>query len=270
VAVDPPAAVCDELAAWARAALGGLRGLDREPARAGGFEKVRVLAAETMHVTLCFLGERPVGEIDAIADALRACPAALERELSLGAPLWLPPRRPRTLALAVHDCDGELERLHATVCTALSEAIDWRAERRRYRAHVTVARLTPARGKDERRRRREASGREVGEAARAQVVEPALPATPQLSFAPREIVLYRSWLSPQGAGYEALAGRTLGESAASSTALSASADASGCSGAPRPDEPFETTSRHAGGEPSSGATGFEPSSHSGDEPSPQT
>jgi 2'-5' RNA ligase len=269
VAVDPPATVCDELAAWTRAALGGLRGLDAEPARAGGFGKVRLLAPETMHVTLHFLGERPVGEVDAIADALRACRAALDHQLSLGAPLWLPPRRPRALALAVHDRDGELERLHDDVREALSQTIDWPAERRRYRAHVTVARLTPASGKRERRRRRDPSAREASEAARAEVVEPALPATPQLSFAPCEIVLYRSWLSPQGASYEAVAACTLGASATSSAELSASAASSGPSGVPRPEGSFETTSRHAGGEPSSGATGFEPSSHSGAEPSSQ-
>jgi hypothetical protein len=35
--------------------------------------------------------------------------------------------------------------------------------------------------------------------------EQPLPATPQLGFTPREIVLYRSWLAPEGATYEALA-----------------------------------------------------------------
>jgi 2'-5' RNA ligase len=36
-----------------------------------------------------------------------------------------------------------------------------------------------------------------------------LPATPARTFTPAEIVLYRSWLSPAGASYEALASRTL-------------------------------------------------------------
>jgi hypothetical protein len=40
--------------------------------------------------------------------------------------------------------------------------------------------------------------------------ERALPATPQLSFVPRELVLYRSWLSPNGASYEALAAHPIG------------------------------------------------------------
>lgn len=270
IAVDPPPAVCGELAAWARAALGGLRGLDAERARAGGFEKVRVLSPETMHVTLCFLGARPVGEIATIAAALDACPPTLDRELSLGAPLWLPPRRPRALALAVHDSedDGELERLQLVARDAVSQAIDWQPERRRYRGHVTVARLAPAGGKRERRRRRERGAREAAEVARAQVVEPALPPTPRLSFTPRELVLYRSWLSPDGASYEAVASRALAMSAVYSE-TSAAASSAAASGAGAPDEPFESDSRQASCEPSSGAIGVEPSSHSGVEPSSQ-
>jgi 2'-5' RNA ligase len=269
VAFDPPPAVCGELAAWARAALGGLRGLDGERARAGGFEKVRVLSPETMHVTLCFLGARPVGEIATIAAALEACPAALDRELSLGAPLWLPPRRPRALALAVHgsEDDDELTRLQLAVRDAISRAIDWQPERRRYRGHLTVARLKPASGKRERSRRRERGARDAAEAARAQVIEPALPATPQLSFGPHELVLYRSWLSADGASYEAVATRMLESSAESSPGLSASSSA--WSGAGAPEDPFESASMQASWEPSSGAIGAEPSSHSGGEPSSQ-
>ncbi len=208
VAVDPPAGVCDELAAWARAALGELRALDADQARAGGFGRVRLLAPETMHVTLCFLGARPLAEIETIAAALQECPASIA-ELSLGAPLWLPPRRPRALALAVHDREGELARLHAHVCEALSRAIDWQPERRRLRAHVTLARLARLEGKRERRRRREPGSREHSERVRTEIVRPALAPTPQLSFTPRELVLYRSWLAREGASYEALATRTL-------------------------------------------------------------
>jgi 2'-5' RNA ligase len=268
VAVDPPAALCGELAAWARESLGGLRGLDAGPMRSGGFERVRLLDPRAMHVTLCFLAGRPLAEIETIADALQQCPATLEHELALGAPLWLPPSRPRALALAVHDRDGELERLHDRVCEAISQAIDWRAERRRYRAHVTVARLTPSRGKRDRRRRREAGAREAAGATRAQIVTPGLPATPQLSFRPRELVLYRSWLSPDGASYEAVAARSLVGSAALSDAASASSSSSSSPNG-EPVDPFASDSRHAGCAPASGAMGAEPSSHSGDEPSSQ-
>jgi hypothetical protein len=40
--------------------------------------------------------------------------------------------------------------------------------------------------------------------------ERLLPATPPLSFLPSELVLYRSWLSPEGASYEPLAAVALG------------------------------------------------------------
>ncbi len=141
-------------------------------------------------------------------------PSAL---LSLGAPLWLPPRRPRALALAVHDDgDGRLERVHEALTSSLARAIDWRAERRRLRAHVTVARLGRGDGKGsgERSRGRRARGADD----ERQVTQPAMPPTPQLSFEALQVVLYRSWLSPQGASYEALASGALGPAGAQSPA----------------------------------------------------
>jgi 2'-5' RNA ligase len=73
------------------------------------------------------------------------------------------------------------------------EATSWQAERRRFRAHITVARM---RGRSAARRSSHAG-------------EPALLATPPLSFTPASIVLYRSWLSKAGASYEALAASDL-------------------------------------------------------------
>jgi len=184
VAVDPPASVREELLAWARATVASL------PLRRGGnaLADVRLLEPEALHLTLCFLGARPVGEIEEIGSVLSSC-AERVGELSLGAPLWLPPRRPRALAVEVHDPDGGLARLHGAVDKALADATGWQAERRRYKAHITVARM----------RGRAAPWRA------SQAREPALPATPPLSFTPASIVLYRSWLSPAGASYQALA-----------------------------------------------------------------
>ena len=75
MAVDPPEEVCGELAAWARAALGAVVAGDPDRRERGSPAKVRVLGAETMHVTLCFLGGRPIGEVETIAAALAAPPA---------------------------------------------------------------------------------------------------------------------------------------------------------------------------------------------------
>ncbi|HEX3519546.1 MAG TPA: RNA 2',3'-cyclic phosphodiesterase [Solirubrobacteraceae bacterium] len=182
VAVDPPQELCAELTAWARLVA------DVYAQSAHG-SRMRVLARDSLHLTLCFLGSRPVEEIEPLAEAVRECVAPVG-ELELGAPLLLPPRRPRALAVEIRDPGGELSRLQAQVVSSVSGASSWEpSERRGFRAHVTVARM----GGDSRR-------------------QPALgplPATPQLSFRATRICLYRSWLEPAGACYEELWGSEL-------------------------------------------------------------
>jgi 2'-5' RNA ligase len=187
VAVDPPEEVRQALASWAR---NGVR------ATAGGPRQsmsMRVLDPELLHVTLCFLGDRPVAEMGKLGDRLAACEGSVG-ELSVGAPLWLPPRHPRALAVELHDEDHKLADLQTEVAQALDEGApsghEQKGPKRRFRPHVTVARM----------------GR--GAAPR----ERALPPTPALSFVPTELVLYRSWLSPEGASYEAVATHPIGRS----------------------------------------------------------
>jgi 2'-5' RNA ligase len=92
-----------------------------------------------------------------------------------------------TLAVEIRDPTDELARLQSRVVAGASRACSWEpGERRAFRAHVTVARM----GGDP--RRRPAPG--------------PLPATPPLRFRARRICLYRSWLEPEGARYEELAG----------------------------------------------------------------
>jgi len=193
VAVDPPEEVRARLCAWAREAAGA--GSDRELTNAS----LRLLDPELLHVTLCFLGNRPVVEMDMLAEQIAVC-GAKAGELSLGAPLWLPERSPRALAVELHDERGRLAKLQAEVVTAMQQVSGWQANgaahtgvsatgaKRRFHPHVTVARL--GRGTAPRQR--------------------TLPPTPSASFTPREVVLYRSWLSPQGASYEAVAAQALG------------------------------------------------------------
>lgn len=188
VALDLAGEVCDELAAWAReaAAGSGLR------VQGTGDGPLRLLAAQSLHLTLCFLGERPAQEIDAIDAALEAC-ATDVGELSLGAALWLPAKRPRALAVEVHDGAGELGRLHGALSRTIAGATAWEPDRRRFRAHVTVARV-----------------RGGARAARQSLAaRPQLPATPRLAFAVESITLYDSRLDPAGAVHEALASSRL-------------------------------------------------------------
>jgi 2'-5' RNA ligase len=186
VAVDLPPPVRRDLARWARGAASSTRG-------SGG--RLRLLEPETLHVTLCFLGSQPVGRVDAIGEAATGAAAEPVGELSLGAPLWLPGRHPRALAVELHDdARGTLRELRDAVAGALGAVCGFEPERRRFRPHVTVARMRS------------------GDAPR----ERGLPATPQLAFAPVALVLYRSWLGPTEASYEALASCPLPASAATS------------------------------------------------------
>jgi 2'-5' RNA ligase len=182
VAVDPTASVREGLVEWTRGVAAG--------ARMAGSSRgwLRLLDADSLHLTLCFLGSRPVAEIEALSAALadRAEPAV---ELSLGAPLWLPPRRPHALAVEVVDRTGELARLQESVSGALAGVSAWTPERRRFRPHITLARVR--------------GGGRSRSSARPR--EQPLPATPRLDFTAEAIVLYRSWLASDGATYEALA-----------------------------------------------------------------
>jgi 2'-5' RNA ligase len=175
VAVDLPSVVRRELVRWVRGAASS--------SRAGG-GRLRLLEPETLHVTLCFLGSQPVGAIDAIAQAVAGAWREPVGELALGAPLWLPKRRPRALAVELHDDErGGLEALRDAVARELDAVCAFETPPRRLLAHVTVARMRS------------------GDAPR----ERALPPTPQLAFAPETVTLYRSWLGPTEASYEALA-----------------------------------------------------------------
>ena len=219
VALDLPAEARGELVAWARAASIVREGsLDarasstmtyRAVARSSGRRResrplptrqLRLLGDDTLHATLCFLGNQPASEIEALDSTIGAAcaEAAPVGELSFGAPLWLPPRHPRTLAVELHDTpDRALEALHGALAAALAWVcesgvtaatlpaglgVDGRT-RRRFRPHVTVARMRPSEGPSER----------------------GLPPTPHLSFTPRTVTLHRSWLTPKEAVYEGLA-----------------------------------------------------------------
>jgi 2'-5' RNA ligase len=150
---------------------------------AGGDFALRAVGAETMHVTLAFLGHRALDEVEPAAAAVAAVRAPTPR-LELGDALWLAPRRPHVLTVAVLDPDGALAALHAVVAERLAEALPaWTPEMRPLRPHVTVARV-----------RRGAHPRLSG-----------LPEVPRAAWSAGAVVLFRSHLGGGPARHEPLA-----------------------------------------------------------------
>jgi RNA 2',3'-cyclic 3'-phosphodiesterase len=172
VALDLPPAVVEALVAWRAPLLRGASAL-------------RAVAPEALHVTLCFLGTKPESAIAPLAALVEGCAAGTGRVagLAFAAPLWLPPRRPRVLALGLEDRDGQLGAMRARLVERLAAGGWHEPESRPYLAHVSVARV---RGRD---------GVSRG-------VE--LPPPPPLAFDGAAVVLYRSRPHPSGARYEPL------------------------------------------------------------------
>jgi RNA 2',3'-cyclic 3'-phosphodiesterase len=165
VAAELPAPAVEALVAW-------------RPSRDG----LRPVARESLHVTLAFLGSRAEEVVPLVGGVLERV-ARPVGGLSLVGARWLPPRRPRVLAVELGDA---LDALQADLVAGLAEAIGFVPERRRFLAHVTVARVRDARS----------------------LPEPA--ELPDIgAFAATALTLFRSHLSPKGARYEGVASVSL-------------------------------------------------------------
>jgi 2'-5' RNA ligase len=177
VALELPVSARDILARWRGAAVGDDRTL-------------RPVPTEHLHATLCFLGSRPVPEIDEIAAACGVVAGEPVAETHLGPPVWLPARRPRVLAVRLEDSEGALARIQAVLASALVAGGWYAPELRPFLPHVTVAR--------------------VAKDARAKA--PALEPPPAAEVRCTRVTLYRSRLGSRGARYEPLSVVELGSS----------------------------------------------------------
>jgi RNA 2',3'-cyclic 3'-phosphodiesterase len=177
VALELPAEVRQELVRWRERAPG-----------VGVPPRLRWVTPASLHVTLCFLGWRPVEQIPSIAQACAVAAACGPAQLTLADPVWLPPRRPRVLAVELRDEADGLARVQGGLSKALEAGGWYEPEKRAFRAHVTVARVP----KD------------------ARVGRVALPAPAPLNFTGSQVTLFRSRLSAAGARYESLASVALG------------------------------------------------------------
>ena len=163
VALELPAEVRAGLAAFGREAAAHDKAL--RPAR-----------EDALHLTLAFLGHRALEEVDPARAAVRAMVGSPAPVLTLGDPLWLAPRRPHVLTVALQEDDGVLGALQAAVVGRLVDALPWQPEARPFRAHITVARV-----------RRE---------WRPRVDD--LPDSPRATFTAGAVVLFRSHLGGPG------------------------------------------------------------------------
>jgi 2'-5' RNA ligase len=97
----------------------------------------RPVPEASFHVTLAFLGHRDEADVARCAGALADVPVPAALPLSLGRGLLLS----RVLTVAVDDPSGGLGALQEAVSAALALAGVYEPEARRFRPHVTVARL---------------------------------------------------------------------------------------------------------------------------------
>jgi RNA 2',3'-cyclic 3'-phosphodiesterase len=177
VALDLPEPQRSELAAW------------RDELIAGRSE-LRPASADTLHVTLAFLGWQDEKAAERIAEAAFGGVSDLAPPaLTASGVQPLPPRRPRLFALDLDDEDDRCASLQHAVSRALEAERFYKPEKRPFWPHVTLAR--------------------VKRGARAGPL-PDLPPPPATMQA-TELTLYRSTLRPQGALYEPLANVRLGD-----------------------------------------------------------
>lgn len=166
LALRVPAGVLDEIEEWQRAQLPG----------------VRTLGREQLHVTLAFLGHRPVAELDSILDALHAA-AAAAGEIRLTPSRY---RETRSVGMLVlEDEAGHATALAEDVHERLERLGIYERERRRWLPHLTVARWR--------------------ERPRLRPEDP-----PRRTFVPSDAAAYLSRLRPSGAQYEVLESVALG------------------------------------------------------------
>jgi RNA 2',3'-cyclic 3'-phosphodiesterase len=168
-ALQLPPETIQGLVEWQRHAFADARG-------------VRVLAARQLHVTLAFLGHRPVDEVEPILGELREAAAAAE-------PALLSVRRYRetrsVAMLALDDESGRAQALAGDLHARLERLGVYEPERREWLPHVTVLRFR---------------------------TRPRLhPPLPELApFSPSDAALYHSLLRSGGAQYEVMESFALG------------------------------------------------------------
>jgi 2'-5' RNA ligase len=176
VALDLPDVVRAEIAAWGETEL-------TDPA-------LRRVEPESLHVTVAFLGNRPLSDVEPIAEVIEWV-AEYPVLMELGGPVGRPERgRPRMIALPV--LGGPVEKRGNELREILAHNGFYKPEKRPFWPHVTVARV-----------RNEGGGSR--QPRRVEVPSGPSPTRRIGWFRGVRISLYRSELQPRGARYVPLA-----------------------------------------------------------------
>jgi 2'-5' RNA ligase len=176
VALDLPEMAREDIAAWGETEL-------TDPA-------LRRVPMESLHITLAFLGNRPMADVERIADAMEEV-ADRRVLLELGGPVGRPQQgRPSLVALPV--LHGPVPGLWERLTEILSYERLYEPEKRLFWPHVTVARVR-------------AEGRGSRRPTRVEIPSGPPPTARTGWFDGVRISLYRSELQPSGARYVPLA-----------------------------------------------------------------
>ena len=174
LAIDLPEPVKEQLSQRARASRSSL-------------PKARWVRQETMHITLAFLGETPLDQVDAVHRALIPVCATWPRMRGrLGGGGAFPPRGRASVLWSSVEVVGDLVGLHRDLEQALSSIDDgavYRPEKRAFTPHVTQVRARPPWKRADADRWIEAFGQS------------------DLEFPIDAVTLFESQLSPSGPRY---------------------------------------------------------------------
>jgi len=149
---------------------------------------VRWLRTDLIHLTLVFLGEVAVEQLDALAAAVEQAVAGFRpfAPRAGGAGQFPPRGRPRVIWIGIDEPTGSLLRLQKAVADATAPFAE-KVENRAYRPHLTLGRVR--------------GGRDLHRLS-ASVAEMAGARGPE--FDAEEILVMQSTLSPQGPTYSPL------------------------------------------------------------------
>jgi 2'-5' RNA ligase len=182
VALDIPDRVRAGIEEWGLDALG-------DPA-------LRPVPAQSLHLTLCFLGSRPECDVERIG-AILAGVASKAPRVELWGPVARPLRgQPRLYVLEANS--PQTVTLQALLQESLVAEGFFRPEKRPFWPHLTVARVRP-------------EGRGSKRPMRVSRPPRPLPETVKQAFGGVRLTLYLSKLQPQGAQYAPLAQVELSE-----------------------------------------------------------